>query len=62
MEMEKNFRLAKDAPDQELIAHLKELDNFNLRSAGWVTKPLDDIAMDFVSDLHVNFMKDLEER
>jgi|688.fasta_scaffold171478_3 hypothetical protein len=56
MEMEKNFRLAKDVPDEELIEHLKELDNFNLRSAGWVTEPLDNIEMDFVSGLHIKFM------
>jgi hypothetical protein len=62
MEMEKNLRLAREAPDEELIAHMKELDNFNLRSAGWVIEPLDNVEMDFVSGLHSKFMTEIEER
>lgn len=46
----------------ELDEHIKALDNFGLRSAGWLVEPLKNVENDYVSELCNNYLKDLEQR
>ena len=45
-----------------MITHIDLLDQKDLRTTGWVTKPLDNVDHDFVSPLLNNYLKDLEKR
>lgn len=56
MNLEKHLRLAKDSRDVELDQHYADLDNFDLRSGGWLTEPLDNVKNDFVSGLLSNYL------
>lgn len=62
MNLDKHLRLAKDSRDVELDQHYSDLDNFDLRSGGWLTEPLDNVKNDFVSGLVSNYLEDLATR
>jgi len=58
--LDKNIRVSREAKDAELEQHFKELDKFGLRSAGWLTEPLDNVEHDFFSALVETYLEDLE--
>jgi hypothetical protein len=62
MNLEKHIRLAKDSRDVELDQHHADLDNFDLRSGGWLLEPLDNVKNDFVSGLLGGYLEDLKKR
>lgn len=62
MALEKHIRVSRDTKDLELEQHYKDLDKFGLRSAGWITEPLDNVEHDFFSELVEKYLDDLEVR
>ena len=50
---------AKGEPDREMMAHLDELDNRQLKSTGWITVPLDNVEHDFVTPLLNLYLEDI---
>ena len=53
---------AKGEPDREMMAHLDELDNRQLKSTGWITVPLDNVEHDFVTPLLNLYLEDIQTR
>lgn len=62
MTLEKQIRVSRDTKDLELEQHYKDLDRFGLRSAGWLTEPLDNVEHDFFTVLVDKYLDDLEIR
>lgn len=60
--LEKQIRVCRETKDLELEQHYKDLDRYGLRSAGWITEPLDNVEHDFFTELVCKYLDDLELR
>lgn len=60
--MDSEIAKSKQSKDVELDDHIRNLDNFGLKSSGWMVEPLKNVENDYVSDLCNSYLQDLERR